>query len=107
MSSKRSRLLTLLVLASLASTLIWSTAWAGERKTRDAALHDGGMARTTVCNPASGEPDVGGVPAPHSSDEQSYGSPQRAVTSSQWSRLPLWIERALWWMWGAWYPGLS
>ncbi len=105
MSPKRIGPLFLLVMAGLLLAATWTTASADERRVQILSPDPVARMDVPVFTPHSGEPDVGGTPAPRSkSNDRSISV--RAVNPSPWSPLPPW---ARWIMrtWRVWFPGLS
>jgi hypothetical protein len=104
MSPKRIGPLFLLILAGLLLAATWTTAAADERRPLTISPEPG-MVDVPVFTPTSGEPDVGGTPAPRSKTNDRPVA-VRAVASCPWSPLPPWV-RLIMRSWSVWIPGLS
>lgn len=95
----RSRLLILLVLVSVASAVVCSTARAGKAASAPTAVASSLGAAKPGVTPASGEPDVGLVPKPVTPGRMILSRPEGAFAISWPERLRLvlrmWMMRYL------------
>jgi len=106
MSPNRNRLLWLLVPALLMTAAAWTTAAASDRWAPSTYTDPVTFAGPTI-DPASGEPDVGGTPAPVTKTNGCrVSAPTRTVVDSPWPQLPTWMRLALR-TWSVWFRGLS
>lgn len=106
MSPKRIGPLFLMALAGLLLAAVWTTASAEERWVPTISSDPETSFGSPIYNPTSGEPDVGGTPAPPRSKSDGHAVSNRAVAQPPWSQLPPWV-RLVMRTWSVWFPGLS
>jgi hypothetical protein len=109
MSPNRNGLPCLLVLALLLAAAAWTPASANDRWSPSVFTEPPPSLGETPFGPTSGEPDVGGTPAPPRANTN--GStvsivPVSAGATTPWSQLPPWV-RLVMRTWTVWFPGLS
>jgi hypothetical protein len=106
MSPKRFGPLFLLALAVLLTAATWTTVSAAARRGPSFTSPDPGTrVDAPIFTPTSGEPDVGGTPAPPRSISNGHHVSNRAVAPS-WFRLSPWF-RLVMRTWSVWFTGLS
>jgi hypothetical protein len=107
MSPKRNGLLILLVPAMLIAAAAWTSASAADRWPPSTVAGGSLRVQRPSCTPQSGEPDIGGTPAPRSKPN-GYEVPARtrAGVAQPWSRFQPWV-RLVFRTWSVWFPGLS
>lgn len=106
MSPNRNALLWLLVPALLMAAATWAPASASDRWTPSTYTDPVTYPGPTI-GPTSGEPDVGGTPAPTTkTNGQRVSAPARVVVDSPWPQLPTWVRMTLR-TWSVWFRGLS
>ena len=108
MSPNRNGLLCLLVLALLVTATAWTPASANDRWS-PSVYTEPPPSLEPPFGPTSGEPDVGGTPAPprtNTSGSTVSIAPVRAVATTPWSQLPPWVQLVMR-TWTVWFPGLS
>jgi hypothetical protein len=110
MSPKRNGLLIiLLVPAMLLAAATWTSAAAGVRWAPGTVTGGPPTVQRPGCTPLSGEPDVGGTPAPRASNRPSgyeVSAPTRTDATQPWFRFQPWV-RLVFRTWSVWFPGLS
>lgn len=107
MSSKRNGLLFLLVPAMLLAAVAWTPASASDRWAPSTITDGPVTVDAPTYGPTSGEPDVGGTPAPRAKTSGYEISVRKdAGATLPWFRLQPWA-RLVFGAWSAWFPGLS
>jgi hypothetical protein len=107
MSSRRNGLLYLLVPAMLLTVVAWTPAAASDRWAPSTITDGPVTVEVPVYGPTSGEPDVGGTPAPRVKTSGSEVSVRKDMGATQpWFRLQPWARLVIG-TWRVWFPGLS